>query len=134
MFCFFEQTLISEVLLKAGEVLYVPTQWFHYISNIGVNAQCNRQVGAPTIRLARLLHGLQHFELLPVEETCGSGIRSLASLCTPQKNTPEQTKARARCINIISSYPMTQASPPLQSTTPGGVMRTDNLQNTVTSM
>lgn len=38
------QTLISEVLLKAGEVLYVPTQWFHYISNIGVNAQCNRQV------------------------------------------------------------------------------------------
>lgn len=36
------QTLVSEVLLKAGEVLYVPTQWFHYISNIGVNAQCNR--------------------------------------------------------------------------------------------
>ncbi len=38
------QTLISEVLLKAGEVLYVPTQWFHYISNIGINAQCNRRV------------------------------------------------------------------------------------------
>lgn len=36
------QTLISEVLIKAGEVLYVPTQWFHYISNIGINAQCNR--------------------------------------------------------------------------------------------
>ncbi|CAM9372864.1 unnamed protein product, partial [Ectocarpus sp. 13 AM-2016] len=32
----------SKVLLKAGEVLYVPTQWFHYISNIGINAQCNR--------------------------------------------------------------------------------------------
>ena len=38
------QTLISEVLLKAGEVLYVPTLWFHYISNIGINAQCNRRV------------------------------------------------------------------------------------------
>ncbi|CAM9397376.1 unnamed protein product [Ectocarpus sp. 8 AP-2014] len=24
------------------QVLYVPTQWFHYISNIGINAQCNR--------------------------------------------------------------------------------------------
>lgn len=35
---------MSEVLLKAGEVLYVPTQWFHYISNIGINAQCNRWV------------------------------------------------------------------------------------------
>ena len=46
---FFVQTLISEVLLKAGEVLYVPTQWFHYISNIGVNAQCNRQVVTRTI-------------------------------------------------------------------------------------
>eukprot|EP00752_Nemacystus_decipiens_P007891 g7051.t1 len=41
----FPQTLISEVLLKAGEVLYVPTQWFHYISNIGVNAQCNSRSG-----------------------------------------------------------------------------------------
>lgn len=39
-----KQTLVSEVLLKAGEVLYVPTQWFHYISNIGINAQCNRCV------------------------------------------------------------------------------------------
>ncbi|CBJ29563.1 Hypoxia-inducible factor 1 alpha inhibitor (Hypoxia-inducible factor asparagine hydroxylase) [Ectocarpus siliculosus] len=41
----FPKTLISEVLLKAGEVLYVPTQWFHYISNIGINAQCNSRSG-----------------------------------------------------------------------------------------
>ena len=104
MFCFFEQTLISEVLLKAGEVLYVPTQWFHYISNIGVNAQCNRQVGAPTIRLARLFYGLQHFELLPVEETCGSGIRSLASLWTPQKNTYARTNESTRPLYVPTLF------------------------------
>ncbi|CAN0110236.1 unnamed protein product, partial [Discosporangium mesarthrocarpum] len=41
----FPKTMVSEVLLRAGEVLYVPTDWFHYISNIGINAQCNSRSG-----------------------------------------------------------------------------------------
>lgn len=32
----------NEVILRAGEILYVPDQWIHSIVNIGVSAQCNR--------------------------------------------------------------------------------------------
>jgi hypothetical protein len=30
-----------ETILTAGEVLYVPSFWIHFIANLGVNAQCN---------------------------------------------------------------------------------------------
>lgn len=32
----------NEVILRAGEALYVPEHWIHSIVNIGVSAQCNR--------------------------------------------------------------------------------------------
>lgn len=34
----------NEVILRAGEALYVPEQWIHSVVNIGVSAQCNRRV------------------------------------------------------------------------------------------
>ncbi|CAM9178896.1 unnamed protein product, partial [Sphacelaria rigidula] len=33
----------NEVILRAGEALYVPEQWIHSVVNIGVSAQCNRR-------------------------------------------------------------------------------------------
>lgn len=34
----------NEVILRAGEMLYVPENWIHAVINIGVSAQCNRYV------------------------------------------------------------------------------------------
>ncbi|CAM9435727.1 unnamed protein product, partial [Choristocarpus tenellus] len=56
----FPDILVSEILLRAGEVLYVPTYWFHYIINIGVNAQCNSRSGVST-------------EYKPFIDACGFG-------------------------------------------------------------
>ena len=44
----FEKTGINEVILKAGDMLYVPTDWLHYIVSIGVNMQCNTRSGVDT--------------------------------------------------------------------------------------
>ncbi|CAM9158065.1 unnamed protein product, partial [Phaeothamnion confervicola] len=41
----FHKLRVNEVLLRAGEVLFVPTSWIHYIVNLGVNAQCNSRSG-----------------------------------------------------------------------------------------
>eukprot|EP00903_Cladosiphon_okamuranus_P015105 g13972.t1 len=35
----------NEVVLRAGEALYVPEHWIHSIVNIGVSAQCNSRSG-----------------------------------------------------------------------------------------
>ncbi|CAN0089365.1 unnamed protein product, partial [Discosporangium mesarthrocarpum] len=35
----------NEVILRAGEALYVPESWIHFIVNIGVSAQCNCRSG-----------------------------------------------------------------------------------------
>ncbi|CAM9905205.1 unnamed protein product [Scytosiphon promiscuus] len=35
----------NEVILRAGEALYVPEHWIHSIVNIGVSAQCNSRSG-----------------------------------------------------------------------------------------
>lgn len=32
-------------VLKAGEVLYVPSHWFHYIVSLQKSAQCNTRSG-----------------------------------------------------------------------------------------
>mmetsp|Transcript_40366 Transcript_40366/g.84442 ORF Transcript_40366/g.84442 Transcript_40366/m.84442 type:complete len:105 (-) Transcript_40366:136-450(-) len=32
-------------VLKAGEVLYVPSHWFHYITSLQKSAQCNTRSG-----------------------------------------------------------------------------------------
>lgn len=41
----FKEALISEVVLHAGDVLYLPTNWFHYIVNLSLNFQCNARSG-----------------------------------------------------------------------------------------
>ena len=35
----------NEVVLQAGEVLYLPTSWFHYIISLSTNFQCNTRSG-----------------------------------------------------------------------------------------
>jgi ribosomal protein L16 Arg81 hydroxylase len=37
--------LANEVILKPGDMLYVPTYWFHYIVSLNVNWQCNTRSG-----------------------------------------------------------------------------------------
>ena len=37
----FKEALVNEVVLHAGDMLYLPTSWFHYIVNLGLNYQCN---------------------------------------------------------------------------------------------
>lgn len=41
----FHDALHSEVVMKAGDVLYLPTAWFHYIVNLSTNIQCNIRSG-----------------------------------------------------------------------------------------
>jgi ribosomal protein L16 Arg81 hydroxylase len=41
----FAQLKANEVILKPGDVLYVPTHWFHYIVSLNVNWQCNSRSG-----------------------------------------------------------------------------------------
>lgn len=35
----------NEVVLQAGDVLYLPTNWFHYIVSLNLNYQCNTRSG-----------------------------------------------------------------------------------------
>lgn len=41
----FHDALHSEVVMKPGDVLYLPTAWFHYIVNLSTNIQCNIRSG-----------------------------------------------------------------------------------------
>ena len=41
----FKNALINEVVLHAGDVLYLPTNWFHFIVNLSINYQCNARSG-----------------------------------------------------------------------------------------
>ncbi|GMI01136.1 hypothetical protein TrLO_g3838 [Triparma laevis f. longispina] len=41
----FKKVTSTEVVLQAGDVLYLPTQWFHYIISLGTNYQCNTRSG-----------------------------------------------------------------------------------------
>jgi hypothetical protein len=38
----------NEVVLQAGDVLYLPTHWFHYIISLNLNFQCNSRSGVTT--------------------------------------------------------------------------------------
>mmetsp|Transcript_34886 Transcript_34886/g.52688 ORF Transcript_34886/g.52688 Transcript_34886/m.52688 type:complete len:88 (-) Transcript_34886:419-682(-) len=40
-------SLAVETVLKAGEVLYIPSHWFHYITSLQKSAQCNTRSGFP---------------------------------------------------------------------------------------
>jgi ribosomal protein L16 Arg81 hydroxylase len=35
------------VVLEAGDILYIPAHWFHYIVSLTTNAQCNTRSGTP---------------------------------------------------------------------------------------
>jgi hypothetical protein len=41
----FKNAMLNEVILQAGDILYVPTDWIHYIQNFGINYQCNVRSG-----------------------------------------------------------------------------------------
>lgn len=41
----FRNLLANEVILTAGDFLYLPTHWFHYIISMGLNYQCNTRSG-----------------------------------------------------------------------------------------
>jgi ribosomal protein L16 Arg81 hydroxylase len=41
----FAQANANEVILQPGDVLYLPTHWFHYIVSLELNFQCNARSG-----------------------------------------------------------------------------------------
>ena len=41
----FVEVRVNEVILKPGDVLYVPTSWFHVIESLSINCQCNTRSG-----------------------------------------------------------------------------------------
>ena len=41
----FKRAVGNEVILQPGDVLYVPTNWIHYIISLNVNIQCNTRSG-----------------------------------------------------------------------------------------
>lgn len=41
----FAQATSNEVVLQAGQVLYLPTNWFHFIVSLDLNMQCNTRSG-----------------------------------------------------------------------------------------
>jgi hypothetical protein len=41
----FQNAMGNEVVLQAGDVLYLPTQWFHFIVSLDLNWQCNARSG-----------------------------------------------------------------------------------------
>ena len=41
----FPKTKAHEAILQPGDVLYIPTNWIHYIVSLNVNIQCNTRSG-----------------------------------------------------------------------------------------
>jgi hypothetical protein len=41
----FKEMKANEVILQPGDVVYLPTYWFHYIVSLNINAQCNTRSG-----------------------------------------------------------------------------------------
>lgn len=41
----FPQARVNEVVLQAGDALYLPTSWFHFIVSLSLNYQCNARSG-----------------------------------------------------------------------------------------
>jgi hypothetical protein len=38
---------VLQVVIEAGDVLFLPALWFHYIVSLDVNIQCNTRSGTP---------------------------------------------------------------------------------------
>lgn len=45
----FAKATVNEVILQPGDVLYLPTNWFHYIISLDLNMQCNTRSGGEKI-------------------------------------------------------------------------------------
>lgn len=45
----FAMATANEIVLRAGEVLYVPTDWLHVVVNLGVSIQCNVRGGSTLV-------------------------------------------------------------------------------------
>lgn len=41
----FAEARSNELVLQAGDVLYLPTNWFHHIISLDLNYQCNARSG-----------------------------------------------------------------------------------------
>jgi len=41
----FRDARVNEVVMQAGDVLYLPTNWFHFIVSLELNFQCNSRSG-----------------------------------------------------------------------------------------
>ena len=41
----FPKSTVSEVILTAGDFMYIPSGWMHYIMSMNVNWQCNARSG-----------------------------------------------------------------------------------------
>merc|ERR1712071_274487 len=41
----FAYVQVNELVLQAGDVLYLPTYWFHHIISLNLNYQCNGRSG-----------------------------------------------------------------------------------------
>lgn len=52
----FKETRANEIILQPGDVLYVPSYWFHYIVSLNVNFQCNCRSGRNNIRYSQIIH------------------------------------------------------------------------------
>jgi Cupin-like domain len=58
------QARVSEVVLQAGEGLYLPTAWFHFIVSLNTNYQCNARSGV-TLEQRRAIQNCG-FDIPPV--------------------------------------------------------------------
>mmetsp|Transcript_16172 Transcript_16172/g.30493 ORF Transcript_16172/g.30493 Transcript_16172/m.30493 type:complete len:616 (+) Transcript_16172:258-2105(+) len=45
----FPKTHVNEIVMQPGDVLYLPTNWFHYIVSLELNMQCNTRSGGENI-------------------------------------------------------------------------------------
>lgn len=43
----FAEVNAIDTIMNPGEVLYIPSYWFHYIVSMGYSAQCNSRHGSP---------------------------------------------------------------------------------------
>jgi ribosomal protein L16 Arg81 hydroxylase len=41
----FHRARVNELVLQAGDALYLPTYWFHFIVSLNLNYQCNARSG-----------------------------------------------------------------------------------------
>ncbi len=56
----------NEAIMRPGDVLYLPTDWFHYIVSLNINIQCNTRSGR-TAQYDKFVKGAacNHPELIP---------------------------------------------------------------------